>query len=105
MTDKNKIAYSEYSEVVAKIKELEAKKDMLAEVIYGNMTKDGLDQVKSDYGTFYFTVRKTWTYPEDVKEVEAILKAKKKEYETNGKATFEEKKSLAYKQSNGDANF
>ncbi len=88
-----------YSEIVASIKTLEAEKDTLAEKIYADMTEQAIDQVKSDYGTFYFTVRKTWVYPDYIKEQEALLKNHKKEAEIKGDAAFEEKKSLAYKQS------
>ena len=98
MKKANTKAFNEYTDIVAQIKELEAKKDKLSELIFADMVEMKIDQLKLDVGTFYFTTRKTWKYPEHIKEIEGTLKLKKKEAEEKGEATFEEKKSLSYKQ-------
>ena len=97
MTEEKKILFKEYSDLVVKIKSFENRKEELGKEIFGEMVKLEVEQVQSDFGTFYFLSRKTWEYPSYVKEAEMLYKNKKKEAETKGDATFEEKKSLAYR--------
>lgn len=97
MNDDKKTMFKEYAEITLQIKSLEEKKDALNEVLFKELLALEVDQVKSELGTFYFTARKTWTYPTYVKEAEAVHKELKKKAETTGEATFEEKKSLAFK--------
>lgn len=97
MNEDKKQLFSRYSEIVGLVKQLEEEKDKLAEGIFSEMTTLEVDQIKNDFGTFYFTSRKSWKYPDVIKEKEVEVKTLKKQAEESGEATFEEKKSLAYK--------
>jgi hypothetical protein len=57
--------------------------DQLAEA--GEVDQGGFSH--NDWGFAYCAGRKSWEYPEDIKEIETILKTAKKTAEGNGSAT------------------
>lgn len=61
------------------------------------MKKHKADKVDAPYGTFYFTPRNKWVYSENVKKLEALLKADKKVEEEKGIAQVETTLSLTYR--------
>ena len=99
MTEENKKLVARYAELEAQSKAIEEEQKKIKDSIASEMEKLEADQIKSEVGTFYFTTRKTWKYPESIKKLEDEVKVAKKTAEETGEATFEEKKSLAFKAS------
>lgn len=60
---------------------------------------DGVDsKLETSLGNFSIKVNKTWTYPENVVELEAEYKKAKKDAERTGAATFEQSESLYFRE-------
>lgn len=93
----NKELFKEYADIKNQIKDLTTKSKEIEILVTKEMNKEEVEQVRSDFGTFYFISRKTWKYPKRILEMEINLKEEKKKVEEEGKATFEEKKSLAFR--------
>ncbi len=96
--------FKRYSEVKNQIKELEKESKEINAQISAEMISDQVDKVESDFGDFYFAIRKTWQYSAEVKakeveleEMEAKLEEKKETEEMNGTATAIENKVLTFK--------
>jgi hypothetical protein len=89
--------FKRYSEIKNQIKALETEADEINEKVTTEMEADQVDKVESDFGSFYFTVRKTWKYSPKVDEMTEELKAQKKAEETDGTAVPTESKSLTFK--------
>lgn len=89
--------FKEYSEIKNSIKELELRADNVSKLITDEMNEAKADKIESDYGSFYFTTRKSWKYSENVDKLTGELKELKKDEEVKGVATFEENKSLTFK--------
>ncbi len=89
--------FKEYADVKNEIKVLTAKAKEIEESVTGEMNKEEVDKVESDFGTFYFTTRKKWTYSDAVTSVEKTVKETKKKEEEDGTATAEETKSLTFR--------
>ena len=116
MTDTKQLV-TRYAEIEKTIEAMEAEKKEIKSTLQVEMTNVGADQIKSEVGMFYFRTTKKWSYPNEVKEVEAEVKLAvkpleekieiemkkvteaKKQAEENGTATAEEIKSLAFKAS------
>jgi hypothetical protein len=93
----NKELFIKYAEVKNKIKQLTDEAKKIEEGVTAEMIKAEVDQVKSEVGTFSFTTRKTWKYSPVVEELKIQLKVTQEKEETDGIATFEEKKSLTFR--------
>ncbi len=89
--------FKEYSEIKNSIKELELRADNVSKLITDEMNEAKADKIESDYGSFYFTTRKSWKYSENVDIMLNAVKVQKKIEEEKGVATFEENKSLTFK--------
>lgn len=76
---------------------MEAEAKEIQDEVVAEMAAEDIDKVESDFGTFYFTTRKTWKYPAYVLEAEKEYKAAKEKAETIGEATYTENKSLAFR--------
>ena len=61
------------------------------------MEANRLDNIPSRYGTFFFTVRRKFEYPEYVTEAEEHYKQAKKKAELTGEAKATETKSLSFR--------
>src|SRR3990167_1683930 len=72
----NKKPFQEYSKLEDKIKGLEQEKLALRELCLEEMQKEKVDQVKSDFGTFSITERKSWTYSPKVAKQEKEVKSR-----------------------------
>lgn len=94
MNDAN---FEKYAKLSKRISLLEAERDALKPLIAEDMEKEGLQELKSDLGSFYFTTRKTWEYPESVQAEEKKFKELKKKAEESGEAISIENKSLAFR--------
>jgi hypothetical protein len=97
--------FQKYGELKSQIVQLSAEAKELEKDIFPQMLElkeNGVDNVKSDYGTFFLILHKTWIYSKDVKTKEAELKAIKKSEEESGKASFKESQSFSFRtKSNG----
>lgn len=93
----NKELFKNYADIKNQIKDLTAKSKEIEKSVVEEMNNQEVEEVKSDFGTFYFTTRKTWEYSEDIKILEEGMKKNKKMEEENGTAKFEEKKSLTFR--------
>lgn len=78
---------TKYSEVLSQKKELENQLSELKGEIEKSLPDDGFS---SKVGTFSWGVRKSYTYPANVKELEGRLKDAKAKAEKSGKATLSE---------------
>jgi len=92
-----KETFKQYASIKNQIKELTAEAKELEPELTAEITKAGIDVVKTEFGTFSITKRKTWTYSGDVTELEDKVKIQKKEEEEKGVATFEEKTGLMFR--------
>lgn len=86
----------EYAGLETQIKELEAKQEVLRERIGEQMAFGNKDSISTDVGTFYFTTKKKWDYPanmkinyldygltlEDTEGIQAGVKSAKLKFET-----------------------
>lgn len=113
--------YEEYACIELEIATLEEKKTELRAKVSAELEKDG-GKTSTNFGTFFFQVRKSWKYSDKVKteedkikgiqevikekvkpEEQAIAKIQeviveiKKTEEEDGSAKCEEKKSLTFK--------
>ncbi len=93
----NKELFKNYADIKNQIKDLTAKAKEIEKFVSGEMVKEDVEEVKSDFGTFYFTTRKTWEYSKDIKILEEGMKKNKEMEQENGTAKFEEKKSLTFR--------
>ena len=93
----NKEIFKNYADIKNQIKELTEQAKQIEISVVEEMQKEEVEEVKSDFGTFFFTKRKTWKYPKAITEAENNIKIAKKEAEENGDATFEEKQSLTFR--------
>jgi hypothetical protein len=89
--------FEKYAKLSKRISLLEAERDALKPVIQADMEAEGLQELKSELGSFYFTTRKTWEYPESVQVEEKKYKELKKKAEESGEAISIENKSLAFR--------
>lgn len=93
----DKQVFSRYAEVKNQIKALEAEAKEIQDSVVSEMAAADVDKVESDFGTFYFTSRKTWKYPAYVTKAEEEYQKAKEKAETIGEATYTENKSLAFR--------
>ena len=93
----NQELLEKYALLAKQISTLEAEQSALKPQVAEMLTKEDLQEFKADYGTFYFTKRKTWEYPDEIKEAEKKFKEMKKIAETDGTAIYEESESLAFR--------
>ena len=96
----NKERFEDYADKKNQIKVLTDQLKVMGEEITKEMNDENLSEVDSDFGKFYFTTRKTYSYPEYVIELEKTYKNKKKESELNGDAKFIESDSLTFRSKN-----
>lgn len=90
--------YKRYNEISRLVAELTKEKKELSGKLLSDMTEKDVNQIETDYGTFYVSARKKITYP---KEIEAQVKEKKNEIDAiyekameDNKAEIEEVKSI-----------
>lgn len=88
--------YTEYAELDAQIKALEAKKDEIKGIILQEMVDSGEEAVETEVGKFSITRLKKWEYPEEVTKLGDKFKAAKAKAESTGDATFVESNSLRF---------
>ena len=94
MTDEKFIRYAELTKQIAN---LEAQQLALKFELTEEMEKEDIQELKNDLGSFYFTTRKTWEYPEEVQQEEAKLKDMKKQAEESGEAIYLEHRTLGFR--------
>ena len=90
--------FKRYAAIKATIKELQDEAEAIERQLSAEMEQHQLDKVPSAYGTFFFTLRKKWEYPEYVTEAEDVYKQAKKRAELTGQATCTETKTLSFRQ-------
>lgn len=93
----NKELFESYSKLNREIELLEEKKEKLKIDIIEEMEKEEVDKINAEYGTFFFSIRKSWKYSDAVKKLADKLSEKKKEEEQTGTAEATESKSLTFR--------
>ncbi len=88
--------FSEYATLESQIAELELKKEQLKPHIIKMMRDQGLDKTETALGKFSLTLRKVWTYPQEVLDIGEEFKAAKAKSESTGEAELEEVDQLRY---------
>ena len=96
--------FENYAVINNKIKALTAEAKKIEVQVTAEMNTEEVEKVESDFGTFFFTSRKSWTYSDAIKPLEEAvstasseLKEAQTEEQKNGTATAEEKKSLTFR--------
>jgi len=80
------------------IKELQEQEKELKKEVEEELKNNWLEKFALDgVWTAYFTKRKTYKYPDYIKELETTYKEKKKEYEKSDEAEFEEKETFTFR--------
>lgn len=95
MTEK---IYEEYAVLDAQIKHLTNQKEELKFKIIEDLQKDDTTTMLTPVGTFTTYAHKTWTYTDEVKQLEEEYKAQKATEQSTGDATFVEKSALRFSQ-------
>ena len=96
----NKELFKNYADIKNQIKELTVKAKEMEGVVTEEMNKNNVEEVKSDFGTFFFKTLKKWAYSEEVRDKEVEVKELKKKEEETNIAKFEESKSLSFRTNN-----
>lgn len=86
--------YTNYADIQHQIDVLEEKKELLRKEIAEQLKDEG---ETFNFGTFFWTKKKKYTYSPEVVGLEAKIKETKKREEENGVATVEEVKQLTIK--------
>lgn len=94
--------FERYAEIKKAIKAMEAEAKEIQDEVVAEMATNQLKKVESDFGTFFFTARKSWQYPAYVTEAEAHYKELKEKAETIGEATYTETQSLSFRGKESD---
>ena len=89
--------YALLAEIRAKKQVLDEQESVLKETIAADLEKKGVETLENEYGAFYFTARKIWTYPKAVKTMEDQLKLAQIDAQEKGKATFKSVRGLSYR--------
>ena len=76
-----------YATLTSQIEDLEKKRDEVKERIYGQMDFGGARNVATPLGSFYFTERSVWEYPEEIKKLDETAKIAKKTFEQENEPT------------------
>lgn len=98
ITQIQKDALNEYAELKKEIKRLEEKAELLNPAVLEIMQENQVEEIAiGDFGKLSMASRRSWIYPEAVKELEDTLKAKKKESEQIGSADYTEKFYVVFK--------
>jgi len=88
--------FEEYAILDAQIKLLTSQKEALREEMIAEMVDSGEQKVETVWGSFSVNKLKTWTYPDDVLQMNEDYKTAKAKAESTGRATYEEKLSLRF---------
>lgn len=94
--------FEEYAELQKQADAIADKQKLLKEKLVEDMNANEIEKVESDFGSFYFTSRKTWKYSDSVKAKESEVKDLKKKEEEDGTAEFTESKSLSFRAAKGE---
>lgn len=87
----------ELNDIVTTIKELKIREEELKEKISADMIKNSVEKLEAEWiWSAYFTERKSYEYPREIKMKEDELKKEKKEFEKTATPTIT--KSLTFKQ-------
>ncbi len=93
--------FKQYAEIKNKIKALTTEAKDIEKEVLSEMQEIEAKTVKSDFGTFSIVERKSWTYTDEVKELEmqnkVTITAIKKLEEEEGKATLKVSESLMFR--------
>lgn len=86
-----------YSELEIQRKQIDDQMASLKVQIVDEMDKEAVDKIESDFGVFYFTERKAWSYSEVIKEKETELKQIQKDEQASGVAEATVSRSLTFR--------
>jgi len=96
LVEKTKVM--ELADLSKEIKRLQEKEKELKKEVEDELRNNWLEKFALEgVWTAYFTKRKTFKYPDYIKELETEFKTKKKEYEKSDEAEFEEKETFTFR--------
>lgn len=92
----NKETFVRYAELKNEIKRLENEIEVLQPIIMAEMGENEEVEV-AGVGLFTIGKRRTWEFPENIKDIEGELKVMKKEAQQSGEAEYEENPYLTFR--------
>lgn len=110
----NENKFKEYAEIKNQIKELTAKSKEIQKEVQEEMEQNEIDKVESDFGSFYFTTRKSYSFSDKVEKLEESrqkkydeviqpldekIEGEKEKEKEDGTAEVKESKSLTFRAS------
>ena len=88
----------ELADLWKQIKRLQEREKEIKKEVEEDLKNNWVEKYALDWiWTAYFTKRKTYKYPDEIKELETEYKEKKKEYEKSDNAEFTEKESFTFR--------
>ena len=97
LTDKK--LFKKYADIKQKIRALQDEAMEIEMQVVMEMDANKLDKVETNFGSFYFTIRKAWEYPAYVEEAKEAYNSAKKKAELTGEAKAKQGRSLAFRSS------
>lgn len=94
--DQNAVA--EFAQLAQEVAERETLMEVLKERIGDQMSMGGKETLPTPFGSFYFTARKTYTYPDELEKKISEVSAAKKKFETENEPS-KITKSLSFRAS------
>lgn len=92
----NREILQDYADITAQIKNLEERKEKLAEALLSYMSTEGIEKVQDEMGTFSLVRTKRYEYSADMKALEEYVKECKEDEKTTGAATAKESLSMRF---------
>jgi predicted phage-related endonuclease len=94
----NKETFIQYAEIKAEMKELTERMREIEAEVKKEMAKEGVDKVKSDFGTFSLRTNITYTFSEKVDNLKEKLDRAKEKEVMSGVATIKtQSESLTFR--------
>lgn len=95
---REKSMFEEYAQLMIQKNEIESKIDELKPQVLESLKNEEDEKVTNTYGRLSIMRRKSWTYPEFVKQQEELYKTAKAKSESEGTATFTTSETVMFKQ-------
>lgn len=100
MNDKQ--LFAQYAALKSQIKTLEAELEPMKEQLLAVFVAKNADEIQTEFGTFTYVPKRSYTYTTEIINLEETLKEKKKQAEAVGTATYVIKPYVLFKETKLD---